>query len=245
MLAGMYTAAAGMEAQQDRMDAVSNDLANADTTGYKQVRVGFRDLLYGAGGPGAAAGVQFGAGAASTALGRNETQGNLQSTQQPLDVALSGPGFISVRDANGKAAMTRDGSLKLNDQSQLTTSSGLLLDPPVKLPKGTQPENVTIGPDGSVSTAGKVVGKLKLVDVHAPNGLSGGDDNLFYANKLSGPAVAADKATTLKTGVLESSNVDTGQAMVDMIQAQRSYELASKAITVQDQMMQTANQVKK
>jgi len=89
MLEGMYTAAAGMAAQQDRMDAVSNDLANANTTGYKQVRVGFRDLLYGAGGPGAAAGVQFGVGAAATAMGRNEAQGAFQDTGQPLDVALS------------------------------------------------------------------------------------------------------------------------------------------------------------
>jgi flagellar basal-body rod protein FlgG len=245
MLAGMYTAAAGMAAQQDRMDAVSNDLANADTTGYKHVRVGFRDLLYGAGGPGAAAGVQFGAGAASTSLGRSETQGAMVATQQPLDVALSGPGFLAVRDLKGKAAMTRDGSLRINEQNQLVTTSGMVLDPPVKLPKNTKPQDVAFGPDGSITVANKVVGKLKLVDVHAPNGLTGGDSNIFYATKLSGPAVAADKATTVQSGVLESSNVDSGQAMVDLIQAQRSFELASKAITVQDEMMQTANQVKK
>ena len=102
-------AAAGMAAQQDRMDAVSNDLANADTTGYKQVRVGFRDLLYGAGSRGAAAGVQFGVGAAATAMGRNESQGNMISTQQPLDVAISGPGFLAVRDLNGKRAFPARG----------------------------------------------------------------------------------------------------------------------------------------
>src|SRR4029077_11854791 len=97
MLEGMYTAAAGMAAQQDRLDAVSNDLANADRTGYKHVRGGFRDLLYGAGGPGAAANVQFGSGSASVAMGRNQSQGSMQSTLQPLDVALSGPGFLAVR----------------------------------------------------------------------------------------------------------------------------------------------------
>jgi flagellar basal-body rod protein FlgG len=245
MLEGMYTAAAGMAAQQDRMDAVSNDLANADTTGYKQVRVGFRDLLYGAGGPGAAATVQLGAGAAATDMGRNESQGDLQSTGQPLDVALNGPGFIAVRDQNGKPAMTRDGALRINDKGRLTNEQGMLLDPPITVPAGTQPSQVTIATNGTVTVAGKAVGALKLVDVAAPNALAGGSGNVFYATKLSGAATAADKATTVQTGSLEASNVDTGQAMVDMIQAQRSYELASKAITVQDEMMQTANQVKK
>jgi flagellar basal-body rod protein FlgG len=245
MLEGMYTAAAGMAAQQDRMDAVSNDLANADTTGYKQVRVGFRDLLYGAGGPGAGAGVQIGVGAAATDMGRNESEGNLQSTGQPLDVALQGPGFLSVRDLNGKPAMTRDGSLRINDAGRLTNEQGMLINPPITVPKGTQPSQVSIGPDGSVTVAGKSIGALKLVNVRAPNALSGGDGNVFYATKASGPATAADKATTVQTGVLESSNVDLGQAMVDMIEAQRSYELASKAINVQDEMMQTANAVKK
>jgi flagellar basal-body rod protein FlgG len=245
MLEGMYTAAAGMAAQQDRMDAVSNDLANADTTGYKQVRVGFRDLLYGAGGPGSAATVQLGAGAAATDMGRNEAEGNLQSTGQPLDVALQGPGFLSVNDLNGKPAMTRDGSLRINDKGRLTNEQGMLLTPPITVPVGTQPSQVTIGTDGSVTVAGKAVGQIKIVDVAAPNALAGGEGNVFYATKGSGPARAADKSTTIQTGVLEGSNVDLGAAMVDMIEAQRSYELASKAITVQDEMMQTANAVKK
>jgi flagellar basal-body rod protein FlgG len=245
MLEGMYTAAAGMAAQQDRMDAVSNDLANANTTGYKQVRVGFRDLLYGAGGPGAAAGVQFGAGAAATAMGRNESQGAFQDTGQPLDVALSGPGFIAVRDLNGKPAMTRDGALRINEAGRLTTDQGLLIDPAITFPKGTQPSDVTIGADGTITVAAKTVGKLKLVDVRASNALSSGPANVFYATAGSGPMIAADKNTRLQSGVLETSNVDMGQAMVDMIQAQRTYELASKSISVQDEMMQTANQVKK
>ena len=115
MLEGMYTAAAGMVAQQDRLDAVSNDLANANTTGYKEVRMGFRDLLYQAGGQDAAAGVQLGVGAAATAMGRNTSEGAIAETQQPLDVAIEGPGFISVKDTNGKPALTRDGALRLDD----------------------------------------------------------------------------------------------------------------------------------
>jgi flagellar basal-body rod protein FlgG len=240
----MYTAAAGMAAQQDRIDAAANDLANVNTTGYKPVRVAFRDLVYTRGAAGAAATVGFGAGAAATALGRSTAQGALNQTGERLDVALQGPGYLAVRDANNQPALTRDGHLRTNDKGQLTTQNGLLLDPPVTLPAGTVPEQVDISSDGTISAAGRRVGQLRILDVPAPSQLQGGTDNTFRPTAASG-ATRAATGTTVVQGSLEGSATDTATAMTDMIEAQRSFELASRAITMQDQMLEIANGVKK
>jgi flagellar basal-body rod protein FlgG len=240
----MYTAAAGMAAQQDRLDAVAGDLANVNTTGYKQARLAFRDLVYSNGG-GANPNVRLGAGAASTSIGRATAQGALHDTGEPLDVALQGPGFIAVRTANGKPALTRDGQLRLDDRGRITTSTGELLDPPITVPRGTQPQDVGIAADGTVTAAGRRIGALRIVTVAAPAGLAGGENNLFMPTAASGAVVAAPRTTRLAQGALEASNVDLADAMTSMMEAQRGYELASKAIEVQDQMLQIANQVKR
>jgi len=246
MLEGMYTAAAGMAAQQTRLDAVSNDLANVDTTGYKHTRVAFRDLVYdSAQGYGAAKGVQIGAGAAATVLGRSVEQGGMQSTSRSLDVAINGPGYLQVKLADGRTALTRDGNLQTDAQGRLKLHTGQLLEPPVKLPAGANPDEVGIGPDGTVTLGTTKLGQLKLVDVPAPGGLQGGPDNTFVPTKGSGAIRAAAPTTVLQQGVLEGSNVDTAQAMTDMIEAQRAFQMASKAITTQDQILSIANQVKK
>lgn len=245
MLEGMYTAAAGMAAQQQRMDAVANDLANVSTTGYKPVRVAFRDLVYADGAAGAARGVLIGSGAAATSIGRSTQQGDLIQTGEPLDVSLSGPGFIAVRDSAGRPALTRDGHLRIDDQNRLTTASGLLLDPPIQLPKGTTPPEVKIAEDGTVTVGTRKAGQIRIVNVAAPAGLTGGTDNTFRATAASGRAAAAPRGTILQQGTLESSGVDTATAMTDLIEAQRSFELASRAISVQDQMLEIANQVKR
>src|SRR4051794_10870618 len=174
----MYTAAAGMAAQQDRLDSVANDLANVNTTGYKHARLAFRDLLYSQGGHGQS-NVQLGAGAAATSLARGSAQGALRETGEPLDVALLGPGFLAVQTKQGKPALTRDGTLRIDDRGRLTTSSGNLMSPSITLPKGTDPSDVSIAADGTVSVAGKKAGQLKLVTVAAPGGLAGSSDNLF------------------------------------------------------------------
>ena len=244
MLEGMYTAAAGMAAQQDRLDAVAGDLANVNTTGYKHARLAFRDLVYAKGGHGQA-NVSLGAGAATTSLARGSAQGALHDTGEPLDVAIEGPGFIAVRTAGGKPALTRDGELRLDDQGRLTTSSGELLDPPISAPRGTQPQDIAIARDGTVSAAGRKLGTIRIVTVAAPGGLAGADNNLFLPTAASGAAVAAPRTTRLAQGSLEASNVDLSEAMTSMIEAQRGFELASKAIEVQDQMLQIANQVKR
>jgi flagellar basal-body rod protein FlgG len=242
MLEGLYSAAAGMAAQQQRLDAVANDIANVSTTGYKKERIGFRDLLYTAAGRGAAAQVYEGAGAAADQLGRSVEQGTLQQTDRQLDVAIEGPGYIRVRH-NGAVALTRDGSLQVNAAGQLMTSAGDLVEPAVTLPKGTTPDQVTIGPNGVVTVAGKQVGTIQLVTVRSPEALTPIGTSLFTAGTASGPIQAATGAQ-LHQGYLEGSNVDVGDAMVDMMDSQRSFQLASKAIQMQDEMAGIANGVK-
>ncbi|MGB2712142.1 MAG: flagellar hook-basal body protein [Conexibacter sp.] len=245
MLEGLYSAAAGMAAQQRRIDGVANDLANTSTTGYKHVRVGFRDLLYSQQGDAAGETVLAGAGSAAEFIGRGQAQGPLLSTEQPLDVAIQGPGWFQVRRADGSTALTRDGSFRLDTEGRLTTKDGLLLQPPLQVPRGTIAEQLAIAPDGTVRADGKPIGRLQLVTVPAPDGLLPTGGNCFEVTAASGAVQDAPAGTTLRQGMLEGSNVDVGDAMVDMIDAQRSFQLASKAIQMQDQMLEIANQVKR
>lgn len=245
MLEGMYTAAAGMAAQQQRLDAVANDLANVSTTGYKPVRVAFRDLVYDAASRGAAQGTTIGAGAAMRTIGRSMQQGELQTTGQALDVALEGQGFLAVRLKDGTAALTRDGQLRFDSQQRLVTASGLLLDPPIKVPAGTSASEVKIADDGTVSVRNAKVGTIRLVSVPNPSGLAGATDNAFTTTQASGAAATAPATTRVVQGALEGSAVDLAESMVDLTVTQRAYQLASRAIGVQDQMLQIANEVKK
>jgi len=246
MLEGLYSAAAGMNAQQQRIDGVANDLANVSTTGYKHVRVGFRDLLYSAQGGGAGPTVLAGAGAAAGFIGRSQEQGALQTTGQPLDVAIQGPGFFQVKRADGSIALTRDGSLRLDATGRLTTKGGDLVQPQITVPSGTTPDQIAIAADGTVRVGtGRALGRIELVTVPSPDGLQPLGNNLFAASTQSGQPTTTGTDTSLRQGVLEGSNVDVGDAMVDMIDAQRSFQLASKAIQMQDQMLEIANQVKR
>ncbi len=235
-----------MAAQQQRLDALSNDVANVNTTGYKRVRMSFRDLVYASPGLGAGEGVTVGAGAAVEIAGRSFGQGSLRITQRSLDLAVQGPGFLKVRQADGTTALTRDGSLTLNPDGELMTAGGLLLEPRVALPKGTGANDVAIGEDGQITTKdGRRLGKVEVVTVRSPGGLAALADNLFVATPASGPLVAASKETVLTQGALEGSNVDLADAMVDMLDAQRSFSMASRAIQTQDQILAIANEVKK
>src|ERR1700754_695042 len=129
MLEGMYTAAAGMAAQQSRLDAVANDLANASTTGYKSVRMAYRDLAYTAGAPGATTALRVGSGPAAAMIGRNDGQGASQETGRSLDVAIQGPGYIQVKNG-AQRSLTRDGNLQVDPQGRLAMQDGALLEPP-------------------------------------------------------------------------------------------------------------------
>jgi len=242
VLEGMYTAAAGMAAQQQRLDAVASDLANVNTTGYKKLRVAFRDLVYTPANGGAQPAVQEGAGAAASVIGRGAAQGALQRTDRPLDVALNGPGFLRVTNGAGQQVLTRDGALQIDNQNRLVTASGHLTG--VSVPAGTSPDSVAIGPDGRVTVANRAAGRLEVVAVNSPAGLLARGGNTFAPTAASG-APAAAAATTVEQGSLEASNVDVGESFTEMIESQRAYELGSRAIRMQDELLGIANGIKR
>ena len=244
MLEGLYSAAAGLTTQQQRLDAVANDVANVNTQGYKAQRLDFRDLVYAAEPSGALTGVRAGAGSAMTPLGRTTAQGAMQRTDRALDVALSGEGFITVQRPDGTPALTRAGALGLNTDRELITVSGERVLPPVRVPAGIDPDDLTIGADGRIAAGPRVIGRIGIVEVPARAGLRAIGESLFATTAASGAARPA-QATTLTQGVLEMSNVDLGDAMVDLMEAQRAYTLASKAVQNQDQAMEIANGVKR
>jgi flagellar basal-body rod protein FlgG len=235
-----------MLAQQQKLDAVANDLANANTNGYKRQRVGFSDLLYERGGrPTTSDDAQLGTGARIVHNGRYFQQGTLQNTGEPLHVALEGEGFIKVKLADGRQALTRDGDLHIDGQGRLVTSFGGFVQPAIKFPSTIQSSQISIGQDGTVTAAGQNVGKIGLASVRSPQNLESAGENAFVTTARSGNPVAAPAATKLTQGALEASNTDVSVAMTDMIEAQRTYQLTSKAIQTADQMMEIANGVKR
>jgi flagellar basal-body rod protein FlgG len=188
--------------------------------------------------------MRTGSGAAAVQLGRGNQQGSFQKTDNPLDVAIAGDGFFQVRDANtGQTVLTRNGSFQADATGQLVTAEGDRLVPPIQLPRGVDPSTISIASDGTVSSAGRALGQLQLVTVPAPTGLQANGNGYFSPTAASGGIRRATGAT-VQQGVLEASNVDLADAMVDMMDAQRSYSMASKAIHMQDQMMEIANGVK-
>jgi flagellar basal-body rod protein FlgG len=246
MLEGLRTAAAGMAAQQQKLDAVSNDLANANTNGYKRVRVGFSDLLYERGGrPTTSDNAQLGSGSRLVQNGRSFQQGSLRETGDPLNVAIEGEGFIKVKLSDGRQGLTRDGDLHIDGNRRLVTSFGGLVQPQITIPVGVAATQITIGRDGGVVAAGRAIGKIGIANVRSPQNLLSAGENAFVTTAKSGAAVAAPAATVLKQGAIEASNTDMAEAMTDMIEAQRTYQLTSKAIQTADQMMEIANGVKR
>ena len=238
MLNGLYSAASGMLAQQTRMDMLANDLANVDTTGYKQARIGFRDLIYNT-----EQGMHIGAGSAIVDAGRNEAEGAFQATGDPLSMAIAGPGFFQVRRADGSVALTRSGDFTTDARGQIVTGSGERLVPPIKLPAGAGPDSVSVAADGTVTSGGARLGKITIVTVTNTAGLTALGNNLCAATPSSGRPHAIS-GSGIQQGYLEASNVDLAQTMVALIDAQRSFEMDSRAIQNQDQMMQVANQIR-
>jgi len=238
MLNGLYSAASGMLAQQTRMDMLANDLANLNTTGYKQTRIGFRDLIYNT-----EQGMRVGAGSAVVDAGRNDAEGALQQTGDPLSLAIAGPGFFQVRRSDGSIALTRSGDLTTDASGDVVTSSGDRLVPPLHIPVGTDMTKLGVAPDGTVSVGQTTIGNITLVNVTNTAGLEALGDSQFAPTADSGqPRPVAGSA--IEQGYLEASNVDLSQTMVALIDAQRSYEMDSRAIQNQDQMMQVANQIR-
>jgi flagellar basal-body rod protein FlgG len=239
MLNGLYSAAAGMIAQQTRIDALSNDIANVNTTGYKQVRTGFRDLVYNI-----EAGMRIGAGAAVVDAGRLFSQGGLQQNGDPLSVALDGPGFFQVKRGDGSLALTRSGDFHADANGQLVTSQGDRMWPPVTLPAGTNVDDIAVSSAGVVSVKQTVVGTIHVFSVPSPSNLLPVGGSLFLPTTASGGARQMP-TQSIRQGFLEASNVDLASAMVNVIDAQRSFQMDSKAIQTQDQLMQIANEIRR
>ena len=244
MLEGLKAAATGMTAQQQRMDALSNDIANVNTTGYKHERVAFGDLVSSTAGRGSAAGVRAGAGVAADSAGRGTVQGALRRTDEPLDVAVTGDGYLQVKLPDGRTGLTRDGALHADARGRLTTSSGALLQPPITLPQGMTTSELKINPDGTLLRGDTPIGRMALVSVAAPSQLDDAGNGVYTTNAGSGPPRVAGTETQLVQGALEGSNVDIADAMVDLMDAQRSFQMASQAIKTQDQMLSIANGLK-
>ncbi|MEV8522111.1 flagellar basal-body rod protein FlgG [Dyella marensis] len=255
MFSSLWVAKTGLDAQQTRMDVVSNNLANANTTGFKSSRASFQDLMYqNLRQPGgqtteqtqSPSGLMLGTGVRVVGSEKLFTQGNLQQTGNSLDLAIQGRGFLQVTQPDGTVAYTRDGSLHLDQNGQIVTASGYQLDPAIVIPQNAQ--SVTIGTDGTVSAtlsgqaAPQQIGTIQLADFINPAGLQPSGDNLYLETASSGaPQIGQPGLNGLGTvaqGSLESSNVNVVEQMVDMIETQRTYEMNSKAISAADSMLQ-------
>ncbi len=260
MIRSLWIAKTGLEAQQTQLDVISNNLANVSTNGFKRSRAVFEDLLYQTlRQPGAQSsqqtqipsGLQIGTGVRPVASVKIFTQGNLQQTGNPLDVAIQGHGFFQVLQPDGSTAYTRDGSFQLNNQGALVTSSGYTVQPQITIPASAL--SVTVGQDGTVSallpgsTTPTQVGALQLVNFINPAGLQSAGENLYLETASSGTASTNTPGTNglgrLSAGYVETSNVNVVEELVNMIQTQRAYEINSKAITTSDQMLQKLSQL--
>jgi flagellar basal-body rod protein FlgG len=252
-LDALYSAATGMYAQQTALDNISNNLANVNTPGFKSGRVAFSDLLYTDLTPQQAAkqGSQEGLGVQVAAIQTQQTQGNLQTTGEPLDLAIQGNGFFEVTQANGTKAYTRAGDFTTDADGNMVTPTGEKLSPPINIPQNaTDP---AIGQDGTVSATidGKVktLGQIRIATFPNELGLSSLGDSLFGVTANSGSATlrtpGKDGSGSVESGELEMSNVNATDEMVGMITTQRSYEAVAKVVTASDEMLQTANQLRR
>ncbi len=254
----LWVAKTGLDAQQTRMSVIANNLANVNTTGFKKSHAVFEDLIYQnikqAGGQTSqqtrsATGLEIGTGARLVATERDFAQGNLAQTDNALDVAINGSGFLQVLMPDGTTAYTRDGSMQLDSEGNLVTASGYTILPGVNVPAEAQ--SLIIGQDGTVSvqidgnTTPQEIGTLTLADFVNPGGLEAKGENLYVETAASGAAQVgapgADGLGSLRQGALESSNVNVVEELVDMIETQRAYELNSKAIETSDQMLAYVN----
>ncbi|SFP65837.1 flagellar basal-body rod protein FlgG [Tranquillimonas alkanivorans] len=255
-------AATGMLAQQTNVDVISNNIANANTTGFKSSRAAFQDLIYqslereGAltseEGTARPTGVDVGLGVQTAGTVRLNTQGGMIATENPLDLAIDGKGYFTVLMPDGAQAFTRDGSFQVNAEGQLVTMQGYEVDPGINVPENTV--NIEISEQGTVTAYVEndpepvELGRVTMATFVNEGGLRATGNNLLMATVASGdplPANPGDPGVgVVRQGHLEGSNVNIIQQITDLISAQRAYEMNSKAIETADQMMSTANQIK-
>ena len=261
MIRALYSAASGMTAQQTNVDNIANNLANANTAGFKMRRAQFQDLIYqNMIQPGASAGqqttipsgLQLGLG---TRAASNEIiflQGAFQQTNNPLDLAIQGQGFFQIRQASGTIAYTRAGTFQLDRNGNIVDSSGNFLEPQITIPAAAQ--SVTIANDGTVSyllpgqNASQKAGQIQLANFQNPAGLNSIGSNLYLPTDASGDAIVAvpggtEGLGTLAQGYTEQSNVDVVSQFVELIESQRAYEANSRVVKAADEMYQQVNQL--
>ena len=257
MLRAFSTAATGMLAQQMLVDVVANNLANVNTTGFKRSHIDFQDLVYDkqkaagteiAPGVHAPTGLEIGSGVRMAATLKNFSLGEFQDTQRNMDVAIRGNGFIQVLMPNGDIRYTRDGSLQVNATGQLVTMTGYAVQPAITVP--AESVSVDIGADGGINVtngagARSVVGTIQLARFANPSGLTSQGDNLLAPTDASGEAVVGTPAQegfgSIQSGFLEKSNVEMVNELVNLITAQRAYEVNSRAIKAGDEMLRDTN----
>lgn len=254
--------ATGMQAQQTNVDVIANNIANLTTSGYKRQRPQFQDLLYqnqerpgsiGAdNGQVVPSGVQKGLGVRPTAIKRLHEQGAIQITDNQLDIALNGDGFLQIELPDGEIGFTRDGTLQVNENGEIVTARGDLLDPGIVIPQDAI--DIEINESGEVFAAidGQVnlqnLGQIELANFINPSGLNAIGNNLFLETEASGPPITGnpgeDNFAAIIQGALEASNVEAVDEITNLITAQRSYEMNSNVISTSDEMLQDVNQLR-
>lgn len=258
MYPALWIAKTGLDAQQTNMSVIANNLANVNTTGFKQDRPVFNDLIYqnlrqvGAQSSETTelpSGLMVGTGVRVVATQKNHSQGNIQQTGNSLDLAIQGKGFFQVLHPDGSIVYTRDGTFSLTSDGVVVTPNGYELQPSMTVPNDAT--SITIGSDGVVSalqagnTTPTQIGQIELAYFVNPQGLEPVGDNLFRETNASGGVNTAvpgsDSTGTLIQGALESSNVNVVEELVNMIETQRAYEMNSKAISTTDQMLAYVN----
>ncbi len=264
MLRGLFSAASGMTAQQLMVDNISNNLANVNTAGFKKRRINFQDLLYqtiqqpgavGAGGGEIPSGMQIGHGTRAVSIEPIFTPGAHIETGNRFDMAIQGEGFFEIQMPDGSTAYTRDGSFTRNSEGTLVTSDGYALTPTVTVSEDVDYESITVASDGTVSATrnGAVgtttLGNMKLAKFINPAGLIAQGSNLFLESDASGPATEGKPGENglgqIRQGFIEVSNVQVVEEMVNLIIAQRAYEVNSKSIQTTDEMLQQANNIRR
>ncbi|WP_369311730.1 flagellar basal-body rod protein FlgG [Providencia rettgeri] len=260
MIRSLWIAKTGLDAQQTNLDVISNNLANVSTNGFKRQRAVFEDLMYqNIRQPGAMSseqtslpsGLQLGTGARPVATMRIHAQGALNKTGTTTDIAIKGQGFLHVQMPDGTDAYTRDGALQPNQDGQLVTSSGYQIVPAITIPDNAN--SLTIGRDGTVSVTvygdsqPQQIGQITLTTFINDAGLESMGENLYMETASSGApnesAPGTNGAGLLYQHMLETSNVNVAEELVNMIQTQRAYEINSKAVSASDQMLQRLTQL--
>ncbi|MGR3292743.1 MAG: flagellar basal-body rod protein FlgG [Candidatus Scalindua sp.] len=259
MMKALYTSATGMKAHQFLLDVIANNLANVNTTGYKRVQINFQDLLYDkfiAAGSESATGIQtptglqVGSGVRVVATSKVFTQGVAENTGRTLDWSIQGAGFFQITHPDGTVVYTRDGTFQLNSTGDIVSSEGLRLEPSITIP--TTATSISIGSDGTISTQSAdgsttSVGNVTLATFANPAGLESMGKNLYRETTASGTPTAGTAGQNgigeILQGFRESSNVEVVTELVNLIIAQRAYEISAKAIKASDDMLKTTNRM--